>query len=149
MYNKILKELTWIIIFILSQLALFLYNFREFETQFLPVVGDISVRSELKDKETKSIMVYVSFDKLRDCEFIGLRMTDPYGSRVKFKFLDEDTLNDDSYLSRPEGFNIAGPWWIEYYNFEDLQIEAIHKCDWFGFTVSLMQTKKDTNYEDR
>ena len=147
MYNKIRKEVVWIIIFIVTQLGLFLYNYREFETLFLPVVGPITI--ETSEQVGQSSRVFVSFDKLRACTFIGLRMTDPYGSRVKFKFMDEDTVNDDSYLSRPSGLNVAGPWLIEYLRVNDLQIEAIHKCDWFGYTVSLMQHQEGQYNEYR
>lgn len=145
MYNKIRQELVWIFIFIMTQLALFLYNYRAFETQFYSAVGEITIVKEYKEKESKTDIVYVSFDKYRECEFVGLRMTDPYGGRVKFKFLDEDQEGDDSYLSRPKGLNVAGPWWVNYPNFEELQIEAIHKCDWFGYTVSLMQSRAGHN----
>ncbi len=100
----------------------------DLETVFFPVVGQIElVEGHKVDDGVQE--VYVEFDKFRDCDFIGLRMNDPLGYRVNFNFLDK---TGDSYHSRPEGFNIAGPWRL-FTNFEieELHIEAVHECKGF------------------
>lgn len=110
---------------VVCALGIGLFIREDVETKLFPVVGSIEVvqKEEISDSKQR---VFVRFDKYRECEFVGLRMNDPLGYRVEFKFMD---IEGDSYQSRPEGLNIAGPWMI-HTNFpiEELKIEAIHRC---------------------
>ncbi|WP_157888289.1 hypothetical protein [Neptunicoccus sediminis] len=97
------------------------------ESVIFPVVSEIeTVESTNIDADLQR--VFVRFKKYRDCDFVGLRMSDPLGYRVKFEFLDQH--GGDSYHSRPAGVNVAGPWLVySSYPLEEMKIEAIHFCD--------------------
>tara|TARA_R110000851_G_scaffold6659_1_gene26643 strand:- start:514 stop:972 length:459 start_codon:yes stop_codon:yes gene_type:complete len=131
----------WIMIFLLTQLSIFTWNYREFETKFFPVVTNFEVVHIVEQSKEFGTKAYTRFDKNRECIFIGLRMTDPTGWRIKFTFLD-DIAADDSYKSRGVGHSVAGPWWIDTDNWSNMLVESVHKCDPFGVTISVMQKPK-------
>jgi len=139
--NLVKREYPWIIIFLATQIGIFSFHYRDFESKFFPVVNNFRVVHVLEQSEETGSVVYVKFDKLRGCELVGVRMTDSNGWRVNFKFL-EDYETDDSYKSRGLGNHVTGPWWINTVNWSNIQIEAIHKCDPFGNTISYIQKIK-------
>ena len=112
----------------------------DLETKFNPVVSELELVKSMYVEDGKQ-EVFVRFDKYRDCEFLGLRMNDPLGYRVKFDFLDKD---GDSYQSRPEGLNVAGPWML-YTNFPigDLRVESIHSCTGIFGDYKVMSVMND------
>lgn len=140
--NLIKREYPWIIIFLTTQAILFGMNYREAESKFMPVVENFEIVHVVKQSPEYGSLVYVKFDKVRNCELIGVRMTNALGWRVKFKFLEDDETFDDSYRSRGIGEHSTGPWWLETDNWSNIQIEALHKCDPFGITVTYMQKIK-------
>ena len=137
------REYPWIAIFLMTQLALFTANYREAESKFFPVVEDFRVVHVLKQSEEHGSTVFVKFNKVRDCELVGVRMTDHLGWRVRFVF-HEDGYADNSYRSRGIGEAVTGPWWLETDNWSNIQIEALHKCDPFGITTTYLQKIKQT-----
>jgi len=136
------REWPWAVIFLVTQIIVFALNYRVIESKFFPVVENFKIEHVVSQSPENGSIVYVSFEKIRNCELVGVRMTDKLGWRVKFKFLEDDERVDDSYRSRNTGIHTTGPWWIGTDNWSNIQIEAIHKCDPFGYTVSYMQKIK-------
>ena len=146
MLNKLKCEWQWVTIFIVAQVALFAINYRNFETKFFPVVSYLTIEYPVT-YEGDDTLLFVSFDKLRDCRYLGIRVTDITGERIRIDFEDV-AEGDDSYPSRPTGHNIAGPWRVNTHKLEAKQVEVIHKCDPFGYTRSIMQ-KSNLFLEDK
>ena len=135
MLDKLKEEVLWVMILIATQIGVFSYNYRDFETKFRPVVTDFEVVHV--HKWTEDYMeIDVAFDKLRDCDFAGIRVYTTDGIRIRVDFLDR---MGDQYHSRHVGENIAGPWRIWHDGWSELQLDVLHSCDPFGTTRTVMQ----------
>ena len=135
MLGKLREEICWVLIFLVTQLAVFSIYYRDFETKFFPVVDNFSVQ-HIYEFTDEYVELDVKFEKLRKCEFLGLRAYTPAGIRVRVDFLDK---LGDQYHSRPRGPNVAGPWRIYNNGWSDLQVDVLHRCDIFGYTKTVMQ----------
>lgn len=83
------------------------------ERAYFPVVGKLQIVRSIGEKN--STLVYVSFDKKRDCEYLGITWSKvlPDGTlqRVPIE-LKPEGLPDNSDSTRPVGKQVAGPWRI-------------------------------------
>ena len=137
MLNRLKEELHWVAIFLIAQLGLFSIYYRDFETKFFPVVSYIEIIPPIVPHDD-GLLIWVKFEKMRECEFLGVRVFSADGQRIHLQFLDDDD-EDESYRSRAVGPQVSGPWLIDTKNIADKQIEAIHKCDPFSTTKSILQ----------
>lgn len=110
----------------------------KYEGVVFPVVDNVAVIEQHADSceacRLPHIDVFVTFDKLRQCEFVALSWLDNTGRRVRIDFDPE--LGTEAQ-TRPTGAQVAGPWRI--YGIETLEgTRAIveHQCHPFYRTYS-------------
>jgi len=138
LFETIKANSKWLSVFVICQLVMISINYRNIESVFFPVVTELTLVESATREGIPGMVVFVSFEKLRGCEFIGLQVSDNIGNRVSIDFQDVNET-DDNYFSRPVGDNIAGPWWIDTQDWEGIRISAVHHCDHFGYTISKMK----------
>jgi len=80
--------------------------FSQYEGEYFPVIKNVQI-SDTKEIET-GLVISLSFDKVRSCEFVGLSWFNQIGNRIIIQF--ESTSASLPY-SRPVYNNQkAGPW---------------------------------------
>lgn len=128
--NKLLSN--WSMVAIAIMLVFPMWPvFSNIEGSLFPVTTKLQyVKETPTDTGT---LVYVSFSKKRECEFIGLNIYQD-SVRLALKFLDQD----DSDSSRPVGDQIAGPWLIGTYDVKDTVVTVRHKCHPLWTTRTIM-----------
>lgn len=84
------------------------------ETRMFPVVSKLTILSAIPGPDPNTTQIEVAFDKLRDCEYIGLSWYhSPRGKpfeRVPVMLMRKPSDNSDP--NRPLGYQQAGPWVI-------------------------------------
>jgi hypothetical protein len=94
-------------------LVTFFISFPAVETRYFPVANPMTIDRVETASDGRSL-VYVSFTKLRDCEYIGMS----WYERGLLGTLEQVPIevfrrpNDISSPSRPVGTHAAGPWII-------------------------------------
>lgn len=124
---------------IIITLLIFLISFpiispymAEFETKYLPVIKNIKVLPPTLHRD--GISFYVNFDKIRQCEFIGLSWYDNNGTRLK---LDFESSAKNTEETRPTGEWNVGPWFLhDVSSLEDTRAYTFHKCHPLWITIS-------------
>lgn len=88
----------------------------------LPVVDNFKIVSQ--EKKDSHTFLYVTFDKKRHCEFLGINWY--LGSnRLNVAFLEDQ---GQAPLSRPTGAQITGPWRIDSSTISGSTAEVLHRC---------------------
>lgn len=104
-----------------------IFTAKAVELRFFPVVKNTEITEvvELED----GLNVYLTFDKVRTCEFVKLAW---YGAAGEI--LDV-TFNDDRG-TRPPSRNEVGPWFVETDSLEGTELYVQHTCHpaWFQWT---------------
>lgn len=121
-----------IIMFLVGFLPVWWTAFYEYEGTILPVVEDVKV--EPVRYGNNSIEVLVSFNKVRQCEFIGISWYDQSGKRLVVVF---DSRERDLPRTRPKGYQNSGVWKIIGTNkLDGTHAVVSHKCHplWTTFT---------------
>ena len=92
------------------------------EAKLFPVVTEFRV---LEAKQHyNDTYVYVSFNKVRNCEFLGVNWyVGP--DRLPIEFL-EDAGNVS--ISRPKGDQVTGPWRVGIKSLEGTNMSVQHRC---------------------
>lgn len=92
-----------------------------------PVVENFEIVDVQPLNDRDAVAIFVKFDKVRECEFVNLKMFDELGNRVGFVFADE---NSSYYggISRPTGEHFTGPWIVFRPSMDGIQIKAFHSC---------------------
>ena len=100
-----------------------------YEGEYFPVTGNVTL--QILAEDDKGVYVRANFDKIRNCEFIGLNWFrfSPKGAliRVPLKFLDD---GEGPVISRPVGKQEGVRWFIGVTGAE-LPVtlaEAKHRC---------------------
>lgn len=103
----------------------------EIEARFFPVVTMANIESV--EKVADGVAFYVSFDKLRQCEFLGV--TWYLGAeRVGIEFEPGHNLYPKS---RPVGDQYAGPWLVRNVtSLEGTRAATVHSCHPLWETVT-------------
>ncbi|MAD98718.1 MAG: hypothetical protein Unbinned200contig1000_30 [Prokaryotic dsDNA virus sp.] len=108
-----------------------------YEGKVFPVVKNVDV--QFIEKTDKGIRVFVSFDKVRACEFIGLSWYDSFGERSPILFQPDSTgISGEIPITRPVLRNQrSGPWEIIGIDELDGSIAITsHRCHplWITYT---------------
>lgn len=103
----------------------------EIETRFFPVVENVQVENVTKVEE--GVAFYVSFRKIRQCEFVGVAWyMGP--ERVGVEFAPGHNLYPKT---RPVGDQYAGPWMVRnIQSLEETRAFSVHRCHPLWETVS-------------
>lgn len=81
------------------------------ETKFFPVVDTLSI-SDLRPGDDPGTSRFIaSFNKLRNCEYIGLGWYDD-ATQERINTLLLRTDKSDTVVTRPPGYTRTGPWII-------------------------------------
>lgn len=84
---------------------------RAYEGDLLPVVGRLQI--DRIERSPGGSLIWVRFNKLRDCEFVGLAWyhgeRDGVFDRARIEFRQS---GDDSAATRVTGEQRAGPWFV-------------------------------------
>lgn len=111
---------------------------KDYEEKHYPIVSEaILTKSHLKDGE---VHLYLTFTKLRDCEFVHLDAIQ-LGVRVGYIFGE-----DGDYLpvSRDEGQQSIGPIVLNTNTIKHLKITTVHRCNLLYDTRSKLYEHGDT-----
>jgi hypothetical protein len=85
----------------------------KYEGRFFPVVANTEIVQEYAescpDCRLPHLDVFLTFDKVRQCEFINLSWFDETGRRVRVEFEPEAPSGP---VTRPTGSQVVGPWRI-------------------------------------
>ena len=141
MDHKHERQLTWFLsmpilglLILLGFVPLMWPIFARYEGIWFPVVDNVNV--EVISENTDGLDVDVDFDKLRQCEFIGISWYDTFGDRLQILF----EINGEENLpyTRPvrDGQN-AGPWrLIDIDNLDGSVAITSHRCHplWITYT---------------
>lgn len=107
--------------------------FPRLEGRLLPVATPYVVSSETVTKE--GVSFYVSFEKLRQCDFIGIAW---YQGHQRLTLV----LEPDRELApatRPTGGQFTGPWLLRGVDkLEGTQSVVLHRCHPFWTTITEM-----------
>lgn len=131
------NPITWVLALwvLMASLPIIFPKIAEYESIFAPVTTSFEItRTERADG---GILVWLKFEKLRQCEFIDLRWYDWLGRELKVTFSPGE-VNDESF-TRPVGSADVGPWFIS--STADLNFTkayALHKCHPFWNTQTLV-----------
>lgn len=96
-----------LLLIVLGFVPIFWPILARYEGIFFPVVSNVNV--SLLQEQPNGLDVNVSFDKIRQCEFIGVSWYDTFGDRLQILF----EINGEENLpyTRPVmGDQDAGPW---------------------------------------
>lgn len=121
-------------------LVTFFVTFPQLETRYFPVVTKLQIDLIEPAAEGRSA-VYVSFAKLRGCEYIGMAWFEQTSS------VDKDRVTLELYRapgdittpSRPVGRQSSGPWVVDIPPDRlraDSIVEVTHRCHPFWSTVT-------------
>jgi len=111
------------------------------ETRFFPVTSKLLIERMVSDGPDKT-NVYAAFEKLRDCEYLGIAWyrgsLDQRGfERVPLILLRQE--GDNSSPNRPVGFQRSGPWVVSI-PLEEIKTNSFvrlsHKCHPFWVTTT-------------
>lgn len=130
--SKMLSNPAMLLWVILITTPLFWSLGPEYEGRILPVVSNIEITEIQTDKNGSYI--FVSFDKTRQCEFIGLSWYDKFNIRHGVEFSPNLSTTPKT---RPIGGQAAGPWLIKgLENIEGSRAVTTHRCHplWLTYT---------------
>ena len=105
--SKMLSNPAMVIWVLLIASPLFWSLGSEYEGQYLPVVKSVKIEQSLGSKD--GTLIYVSFDKVRQCQFIGISWYDEFNIRKGVEFEPDAKF---SPISRPNGEQLTGPWLV-------------------------------------
>lgn len=123
-YRVIFELLTMflaIIVFLVMSVVLS-PTFKWMEGRFFPVVANFEIVSS--ETTNDGVFMYVNFDKVRDCDFIGINWYEG-PDRLLLRFLEDE---GQAPLSRPVGLQVAGPWLLGASTLEGTRATVLHKC---------------------
>jgi hypothetical protein len=113
--------------------------FSKYEGQWLPVVTN--VETVALDYVAEGILVDVEFDKVRQCEFIGISWYDSFRERVPIVFNPEPERPETTDLPRSRPVmedQRAGPWLLLGIDTLDGSIAIVsHRCHPYWITYSM------------
>lgn len=143
---RIVSYFTLPILLVLSILTFSLLYFGPVLDRNFPVVTNTEIH-KIKEISNKEVEIWVTFDKRRNCEFLGLSwyIGDPNDgfSKTWLIFLDD---GKDSEPTRPAGKQIAGPWLIGISR-DNLFLKsfalATHQCNPLWKTRTIFYQSKD------
>ena len=126
---------------ILSVLYVFFTVGPALESRFLPVLGKMEITS-VKPLSPSSSLVTTRFQKLRDCEYMGIAWY--YGSQSgifsRVSMVPIRDPDDTSSPSRPIGDQRAGPWRVAI-PAEQVRdksfVQVFHRCSPFWVTMTM------------
>ncbi len=115
-------------------------SFPAIETRYFPVVEKLDIVKVDQASENRSI-VYGQFNKVRQCEYIGIswfkRNSNGVLERVAVELMRRP--GDSSSPNRPLGMQNAGPWVIDIPQ-DELRgtsvVELAHRCHPFWTTIT-------------
>lgn len=101
----------WTAVFIVAAFPFVVTIGAKYEGKWFPVVSKLEILRVIPDGEDHSL-VYVRFNKIRDCEYIGVSWFS-----VEAGYLDRRAIvlkpdTDESDSNRPTGVQVSGPWRI-------------------------------------
>lgn len=109
------------------------------ESNWYPVVEKLQITEITPGPEVDTSMVYARFNKVRDCEFIGISwnrlVTNGAVQRVPVILQRRD--GDDSSPNRRLGVSVAGPWIVSMPASQirgQSVVEVYHRCHPFWTT---------------
>lgn len=102
------------------------------ELSYFPVVKHTDIIESQFDPRNKTLLVYLRFVKVRDCEFIKVAWYDSEGHIVDVEF-------NDNRGSRPPSFNEVGPWRVSLSDLTGSELYVQHRCHagWSQWTKML------------
>lgn len=89
------------------------------ELKYFPVVKNVEI-TEVIELEN-GLGVYLTFDKVRTCDFVKIAWYDAVGAILNV------TFNDDRG-TRPPSHNEVGPWFVETDSLEGTELFVQHRC---------------------
>lgn len=126
---------TWLLLgfFTAVSLPVFLPKFSQIEGRILPVTTQLQIVSQAVIED--GVTIYVSFEKLRQCDFLGLVWYE--GSRRLTVDFAPDAAQ--THPTRPVGLQVAGPWLIKgVSDLEGTEAFTFHRCnDWWTTVTSV------------
>jgi len=130
--NKLLSRPAFIGWLLLILLPLYGPYMPSLEGKLLPVTSKLHI--EKVERQGDQSVIYVSFNKLRDCRFIGLTWYQG-DRRLSIRFLDK---GGDSDPSRQVGPQLAGPWVISTTSLAGSKVIVSHQCHPFWETRTII-----------
>jgi len=103
-----------------------------YEGKFFPVVAGVTIVEV--EVLSPDVAFTVAFEKVRQCEFVGLHWYDNTDRRL---FLDFSPESAFSPKSRPVGKQLAGPWVLhDVHALEETRAVVQHRCHplWSTYT---------------
>lgn len=138
------KQLTWLLSFPVLGVLIFLGFVpimwpvaSYYEGEVFPVIRNVDV--ELREEVENGIIIDVSFDKIRACEFLGISWFDTFGDRAPIIFQVElgDEEGSIPYTRPVRDDQNAGPWKLIGIDELDGSIAIVsHRCHplWITYT---------------
>lgn len=111
------------------------------ERKYFPVVENFKITDSSPFDEDKTLF-NVTFDKLRNCEFLGVNWNSSNGNRLPFEFREDLGNEFVGGVTRPTGSHTAGPWLVWADNLDTISGTTYHKCHPLWITETLMYTGK-------
>ena len=129
--TSVFKEIR-AILFWASLLALFwgsLFAAKSVELSAFPVVKDAVITEAVPTSDGSSMAVYLTFKKVRSCDFMKVIWYDASGHAAPVRF-------NDNVGTRPPSENEVGPWLVGLTTLEGSTLFVQHKCHplWTQFT---------------
>ena len=109
-----------------------IFGAKYLEVSYFPVVKYTEITETTFDPRDETLLVYLRFTKVRDCEYQKIAWYDSEGHIVDVEF-------NDNRGSRPPSDNEVGPWRVHLTDLTGSRLYVQHRCHagWTQWTKML------------
>ena len=136
--ERILSRSGIVVILLTAFVPVYFPLMAKYEGRAFPVVSNVVVVGEIgsdcPECRLPHVDILLTFDKVRQCEFVNLSWFDETGRSVRVEY---DPKYDREAQTRPTGSQVAGPWRVfGVGSLEGTRAVVEHKCHPFYRTYT-------------